>query len=406
MMKSSNNQNPTNSAPKLFGVPLQQGRFLSYVFFLCCGVTIGIFSSYYYLKNGIPSLQFLRSSLTQSPPQAPPDVSLIPPPSVISEYWSNENVSVTELKHGPLRPRHQAPMHHMNDKELLRVAAKAVRNGTYLKQHHVPKVAFLFLVRGPVLLAPLWQKFFEGNEGKYSIYVHSNPSYDSSVPESPVFRGRRIPSKKVEWGGVNMIEAERRLLANALLDLSNERFALISESCIPLFNFSFTYSYLINSAQNYVMAYDEDSAVGRGRYRSSMSPTITLKQWRKGSQWFEMGRELAHQVVTDKKYFPIFQKHCRGSCYSDEHYLPTYVSIEHWKKNSNRSLTWVDWSKGGPHPAKFVRPEVTIDFLNSLRDMQCPYNGNSTNACYLFARKFLPSALIRLLKVTHIVFRF
>jgi len=50
--------------------------------------------------------------------------------------------------------------------------------------------------------------------------------------------------QEVEWGNVNMMEAERRLLSNALLDISNQRFVLISESCIPLFNFSTIYSYL------------------------------------------------------------------------------------------------------------------------------------------------------------------
>lgn len=59
----------------------------------------------------------------------------------------------------------------------------------------VPKIAFLFLTKGPVLMAPLWEKFFKGHQGLYSIYVHSSPSYNESYPESPVFHGRRIPSK-------------------------------------------------------------------------------------------------------------------------------------------------------------------------------------------------------------------
>ncbi|KAJ1391052.1 hypothetical protein SESBI_36977 [Sesbania bispinosa] len=29
----------------------------------------------------------------------------------------------------------------------------------------VPKVGFMFLTRGPVFLAPLWEKFFKGREG-------------------------------------------------------------------------------------------------------------------------------------------------------------------------------------------------------------------------------------------------
>jgi len=207
--------------------------------------------------------------------------------------------------------------------------------------------------------------------------------------------------QEVEWGKFSMLEAERRLLANALLDFSNQRFVLISESCIPLFNFSTIYSYLMNSTQSHVMAFDADSAVGRGRYSIRMAPLITLQQWRKGSQWFEMDRELALEVVSDTTYFPVFQTLCKGSCYADEHYLPTFVSIRFWEKNSNRSLTWVDWSKGGRHPTRYVRPEVTVALLENLRNQKCEYYGkfgNYTNACFLFARKFLPSSLTRLMR--------
>nr|CAB3472331.1 unnamed protein product [Digitaria exilis] len=34
----------------------------------------------------------------------------------------------------------------------------------------VPKVAFMFLARGDLPLRPLWEKFFAGHEGLYSIY--------------------------------------------------------------------------------------------------------------------------------------------------------------------------------------------------------------------------------------------
>lgn len=46
----------------------------------------------------------------------------------------------------------------------------------------VPKVAFLFLTRQTVNVAPLWERFFKGNEGLYSIYVHSNPSSNETEP--------------------------------------------------------------------------------------------------------------------------------------------------------------------------------------------------------------------------------
>ncbi|KAL5544821.1 hypothetical protein UlMin_008605 [Ulmus minor] len=211
----------------------------------------------------------------------------------------------------------------------------------------------------------------------------------------------------VRWGEANMVEAERRLLANALLDFSNQRFVLLSESCIPLYNFSTIYNYLMGTTKSFVEVYDLPSPVGRGRYNSRMRPQIQISQWRKGSQWFEVDRDLALEVVADRRYFPIFRRHCLGRCYTDEHYLPTFVTIKFPKRISNRTLTWVDWSRGGPHPSKFVRQDVTIGFLERLRHgSKCEYNGKNRNVCHLFARKFLPNALDRLLRFAPKVMQF
>ncbi|GMN56762.1 hypothetical protein TIFTF001_025873 [Ficus carica] len=213
--------------------------------------------------------------------------------------------------------------------------------------------------------------------------------------------------QNVRWGEPNMVEAERRLLANALLDFSNQRFVLLSEACIPLFNFSTVYNYIMASTKTFVEAYDLRGPVGRGRYNPRMRPQIRLEQWRKGSQWFEMDRALAVEVVADQKYFPVFKRTCRGSCYTDEHYLPTFVSIKFWRRNSNRTLTWVDWAKGGPHPTKFVRQDVTFELLEKLRHgSECEYNGKRTNICHLFARKFLPNTLDRLLRFAPKIMQF
>lgn len=37
---------------------------------------------------------------------------------------------------------------------------------------------------------------------------------------------------QVYWGKIEMIDAERRLLASALMDTSNQYFALVSESYV------------------------------------------------------------------------------------------------------------------------------------------------------------------------------
>ena len=80
-----------------------------------------------------------------------------------------------------------------------------------------------------------------------------------------------------------MIDGERRLLKSALLDFTNERFVLLSECCIPLFNFTI-YSYLMNASESNIGSYDDPRKVGRGRYNLKMWPEINISDWRKGSQ--------------------------------------------------------------------------------------------------------------------------
>ncbi|KAJ0494176.1 putative glycosyl transferase, family 14 [Helianthus annuus] len=203
----------------------------------------------------------------------------------------------------------------------------------------------------------------------------------------------------VYWGDFSMADAERRLLANALLDPSNQRFVLLSDSCIPLFNFTNTYSYLVNSKLSYISSYDEKRKSGRGRYNPQMSPNITIQDWRKGSQWFEVNRDLALAIVDEQNYYSLFKEYCHPPCYNDEHYLPTMVNILYGELNSNRTITHVDWSIVGPHPRKFVRSEITEEFLNSIRfgSNECVYNDNTTPMCVLFARKFTPGTLKPLL---------
>nr|XP_028947408.1 glycosyltransferase BC10-like [Malus domestica] len=260
--------------------------------------------------------------------------------------------------------------HDMNVSELLWRASMSPRILEY-PIHLVPKVAFMFLTKGPVHLALLWENFFKGHQGLYSIYVHSSPSYEAaSHPESPVFHERRIPSQVIK-------------------------------TCIPLYNFSTVYSYLINSTRTFVEVFDDPSSVGRGRYYLSNYTRITVDQWRKGWAWFAIDREVAIESISDRKYFPEFLK-CKGYCFPDEHYLPTFVHLKFAARNANRTLTWVDWSKGGPHPTEYRSPNLTAALLSSLRSgygRKCEYNGRSTDVCFLFARKFMPDTLDKLLRL-------
>ncbi|KAF2321219.1 hypothetical protein GH714_035673 [Hevea brasiliensis] len=340
------------TSSKLINGQMQLHHFISYFLLFGCGLASGITLSFY-LKDISFNFQLNQFSIQSqiSPSKPSSSFSLIsPPPSQLLPLgeFLNQTRNRTGLKEFLRVPN---VSHDMKEEELLWRASMVPHVGEFPFKR-VPKVAFLFLTRGPLPLAPLWELFFKGHKGLYSIYVHSNPSFNETVPSNSVFYGRRIPSKR-------------------------------SMTC--------------------------PAQLGRGRYNPRMKPTIQLDQWRKGSQWFEMDRKLAIEVVSDRKFFPIFRRFCKGSCYGDEHYLPTFVSIKFWRRNSNRTVTWVDWSKGGPHPNRFGRMEITREFLERLRrngNKGCEYNGRRIHICFLFARKFMPNALDRLMRFAPHVMQF
>lgn len=183
---------------------------------------------------------------------------------------------------------------------------------------------------------------------------------------------------------------------------------LLSESCIPIQNFPTVYQYLTGSSQSFVESFDNPSKDARGRYSPWMWPTIRHSDWRKGSQWFEMNRVLAAIMVSDTKYYTIFRKDCIPSCYPDEHYFPTFLHMFYGSLNANRTMTWADWSVRAPHPAAFGKANITEGFVQSIRNSvtSCSYNSGKTSVCYLFARKFEPSALEPLLNLTSSVMKF
>ncbi|KAH7533266.1 hypothetical protein FEM48_Zijuj04G0112400 [Ziziphus jujuba var. spinosa] len=383
MGNSTTGKNLFRSVSKLFKTHLLSNYLFHFVFFII-GFSVGIIITFYFKSFSFTSQAFLNSY----------QYSLLKPLKIDQQYSnSSSNYSSNSLI-------------SLNDEDLLRRASMI--NSRIEKLVGVPKVAFMFLTKGPLPLAPLWEKFFQGHQGFYSIYVHADPSFNDTVPETSVFYGRRIPSQPVYWGTGTMVDAERRLLANALLDTSNQRFILLSESCIPLFNFKTVYDHLINFKISFLGSFDDPRKLGRGRYNPKMWPQINITDWRKGSQWFEVHRELANLIVSDQKFYPIFQEYCHPPCYMDEHYFPTLVNMLSPESNSNRSITWVDWSRGGSHPRKFGWVDINDEFLNQIRfgSDQCLYNGNKTSMCFLFARKFLPNTLEPLLRIAPLLLGF
>lgn len=349
--------------------------------------------------DGIPSASANSSVVAYSPPLESPSIPLdeLPPTATIDEIPgpipNPERVYFQNMSE---------TWHSMSDTKLLRKATSGRRNSSA----GTSKLAFLFMVRGALPFAPLWERFFRDHGELFRIYIHAHPDYVPDLAPSSPFFGRFVPSKVVQWGRLSVYEAERRLLGNALLEPSNSWFLLLSESCIPLFSFPETYAYFNNSpGVNFIESYEDLSQFGQGRlYRGrykAMAPEITSSNFRKGSQWFQITRDLALTAARDSPEYTKFKQHfcaIHPVCYIDEHFMATLAWIEYPNALAFRTLTYFAFRGFSPHPKKFAKRDTNKGLMKWLREgHNCTYNGQETSKCFLFARKFDPDALGALL---------
>ncbi|PKA55159.1 hypothetical protein AXF42_Ash003796 [Apostasia shenzhenica] len=301
-----------------------------------------------------------------------------------------------------------------------------------------PKIAFLFIARNRLPLDVVWDAFFQKQEGRFSVYVHSRPGFlfNHATTKSPYFYGRQVNnSVQVDWGEASMIQAERILLQNALKDASNARFLFVSDSCVPLYNFSYIYDYIMSSSTSFV---DSFADTKEGRYNPKMHPIIPMHNWRKGSQWVVLLKKHAEVVVNDDKVFPEFQKYCRRrplpefwrdrpipsdvakehNCIPDEHYVQTLLAQTGLEGEIiRRSLTHTLWDpssskdqeRRGWHPVTYKLSDATSKLIKSIRDIENIYfeteyrrewctSKSKPSRCFLFARKFTRAAAVKLLE--------
>lgn len=270
-----------------------------------------------------------------------------------------------------------------------------------------PKIAFLFLTNSNLHFEPLWHKFFNASDPHlYNIYIHADPTVKITPPMG-VFADRFIHSKRTQRSSPTLISATRRLLAHALLDdPDNAYFALISQHCIPLHSFNYFYNYLLDTQKlsrkmefpSYIEILTESPSLldrYNARGENVMEPEVSFDKFRVGSQFFVITRKHSLMVIKDNKLWRKFKKPCVKieSCYPEEHYFPTLLSMEDPNGCTSYTLTRVNWTESvDGHPHTYHPPEVSSELIYKLRESNSTYS-------YMFARKFSPDCLEPLMEM-------
>lgn len=166
---------------------------------------------------------------------------------------------------------------------------------------------------------------------------------------------------------------------------------------------------MTESNHSFIMSFQEskvlhETRLNRGKHWE-MAPEVVVDNFRKGSQWFQINRELALVVAEDATYYKKFvDSFCQPHpvCYIDEHYLPTLFFTVRPEAIASRTLTYFEFKDNSPHPKKWDETNTNTEVIKMLReDHTCSYKGQSTTRCYFFARKFDPNALPNLLELAH-----
>ncbi|CAM6104764.1 unnamed protein product [Calypogeia fissa] len=271
------------------------------------------------------------------------------------------------------------------------------------------KIAFLVMITTSLPFEPLWNKFFEGKEGLYNVYVHADPFNPNLFSKSSkIFYNRLIPSQKAYRGSPSLVMASNRLVANAMLDdPANAYFVLLSGQCIPIRSFDHAYQVISSSKRSFLEQIVNETVMverysGQDGGMEVMLPEITFDQFRKSSQWFVYLRRHALMILQDvhkQKYWSHFDHPCViYFCGTDEHYYPTFFNIVDPDGVTGTCLTYVEWPDYvSEHPVTFYRDNISKDLITSIQ--------TKNDGQYLFARKMEIDTVDLLMNLTDTILR-
>ena len=324
-----------------------------------------------------------------------------------------------------------------------------------------PRIALLFLIKGPLYHSEMWESWLEGAAGVlpaeylsrkicagggedeiaspsyvkdacdrsrqhlFSVYVHMSKELDVDELLDPQWslHAKNVTRVVTKWGHHSLVEATRNLLEEAFKDPANQRFLLLSETHIPLWDPLTVYRVAMNEQRSSINAYFHDN-MDTQRWTKKMAPVVPKENWRKNQQWWTLVRSHVDLILRDSEIVRVFQEHCifemefnadkiyHRKCFSDEHYFATYVTVvtivaivpssrlptmltdsislrtrcrllsikgvEDETIPFFATTTYVEWPAGSAHPKSFLPEEVTRELLRTtLRSHEsCPLSSS------------------------------
>ena len=205
-----------------------------------------------------------------------------------------------------------------------------------------------------------------------SIYIHSKHPF---LAESPLFKRLAIHVETIptKWSGWSLVEATASLFRSALTDPTNEQFILLSDKCIPVKKFDYTYNFLKGNNKSYI--FESQKSIRFPIYNKLLEFTEKYNI-AKHSQWINLIRVHAEELISSLYNIEVMYKNVDVP---DESWALTWLNMKNMGENvcNNYESTYKFWKDGGgDHPETFTK----ISLANLTKIILGPH---------LFARKFV-----------------
>ncbi len=265
---------------------------------------------------------------------------------------------------------------------------KNVLNENFENENEHDKIAFCFLTIGDIHQINLWKKFLKGNEDKYNIYIHPKEIEKVNNEWKKYIIKDRVETK---WGDISLVKASLKLFQEAYKNDANKMFILVSDSCIPIYNFNHIYNNLINhQITRYSIRNKDQDNMLKPRYNKILNNTnnefLEYSKFKKQSQWCIINRnDIQIMIEKNNDYTDLY----KNVFAPDEHYFINISEKLNLKYDDTKTVTFDNWNAAeldvNSKYNKLPKTYLTV----SMNDIK-----KAKNEGALFFRKVVPETKI------------
>ena len=200
------------------------------------------------------------------------------------------------------------------------------------------KIAFLFLTIDDVNFPEIWEYYFKNNNDKFNIYCH--PKNPQNVKTSWLKKNIIKNLTTTKWG--HFTNAVINLLKSALINKDNEKFMIVSESCLPIKSFESFYSMLKSDdiKTSYINISKNDNIINikHSKIDDSYLSNINII---KHSGWFCLSRHHVKRLLINSNIYK-FNKIIAGDenilslIYPSNNIINFQITYDNWDYNINK----------------------------------------------------------------------